>query len=125
MKKAFTMIELVFAIVIIGILASVAIPKLAVTRDDAMIVKGRTTVAALRMAISTQRQKLVLSGTFDAISGADAVALLDYGLDTDWAVTGDRFVFTGPSGNTCSFDLNNSKLLKNTGSCAVAGFSDL
>ena len=35
MKKAFTMIELIFVIVIIGILASVAIPKLSSTRDDA------------------------------------------------------------------------------------------
>ena len=35
MKKAFTMIELIFVIVIIGILASVAIPKLAASRNDA------------------------------------------------------------------------------------------
>ena len=37
MKNAFTMIELIFVIVILGILASVAIPKLAATRDDAKI----------------------------------------------------------------------------------------
>ena len=35
MKGAFTMIELVFVIVILGILAAVAIPKLTATRDDA------------------------------------------------------------------------------------------
>ncbi len=36
MKKAFTMIELIFVIVIIGILASVAMPKLQSLRDDAI-----------------------------------------------------------------------------------------
>lgn len=52
MKKAFTMIELIFVIVIIGILASVAIPKLAATRDDAkissIISNARITLADLQ-----------------------------------------------------------------------------
>ena len=35
MKNGFTMIELIFVIVILGILTAVAIPKLIATRDDA------------------------------------------------------------------------------------------
>jgi general secretion pathway protein G len=38
MKRGFTMIELIFVIVIIGILAVIAIPKLSATRDDAKVV---------------------------------------------------------------------------------------
>ncbi len=38
MKRGFTMIELIFVIVIIGILAVIAIPKLSATRDDAKLV---------------------------------------------------------------------------------------
>lgn len=48
MKKAFTMIELIFVIVVIGILAAVAIPRISATRDDAVLVK---TMAEIRTAI--------------------------------------------------------------------------
>ena len=101
MKKAFTMIEIIFVIVILGILSSVAISKMAVTRDDAIISKGRSEVAAIRNAISLTRNTNILMGKgtgyltrldhlggatssdgdplFDKNStGADAARLLDY-----------------------------------------------
>jgi len=67
-QKAFTMIELIFAIVIIGILSSIAIPKFSVTRDDAIISKARNTVASVRNAMAIERQKRVLRGNFAAIT---------------------------------------------------------
>ena len=62
MKKAFTMMELVFVIVILGILAAVAVPRLAVTRDDAIVVKGKSQVSAIRSGIALQRSRRMLEG---------------------------------------------------------------
>ncbi|MDY3246152.1 type II secretion system protein [Campylobacter sp.] len=62
MKKGFTMIELIFVIVILGILASVAIPRLAATREDAEI---SAAVANLRTLVSDVSAYYVAKGSFD------------------------------------------------------------
>jgi len=61
-KNAFTMIEMVFVIVILGILAAVAIPRLAATRTDAEITKGRSDIASIRSAIINERQVRLIRG---------------------------------------------------------------
>ena len=53
MKKAFTMIELIFVIVIIGILAVIAIPKLTASRDDAKKVVEMNNIANCIQGVAT------------------------------------------------------------------------
>ena len=56
------MIELIFVIVILGILAAVAIPKLAATRDDAAVAKSSMEVAS---AVHDFGSHYTAQGTFN------------------------------------------------------------
>jgi len=82
-RKAFTMIELVFVIVVIGILSAIAIPKFAATRDDAIITKAVATLGSVRSALITERQKRILRGDFTALTSLGGstsadTAMFDY-----------------------------------------------
>ncbi len=69
------MIELVFVIVILGILASAAIPKLAATRDDAEVAAGTQRLASLVNDIGSYYTS---KGYFDSnVSKMSNIELLD------------------------------------------------
>ena len=78
MKKGFTMIELIFVIVILGILASVAVPRLAGTKADA---EESAAVANLRTLVNDANVYYVAHGTFTGATWNDVtnVPLKDNG----------------------------------------------
>lgn len=69
-KNAFTMIELIFVIVVLGILSAVAIPKFGGTKNAADTVKGKADIATIRSAILNERQKRVIKGDATYITKA-------------------------------------------------------
>ena len=71
MESGFTLIELVIVIVILGILASVAIPKYEDMREQARVATMKGQLGAIRSAIAIQYARNALNGsaTFPTLDG--------------------------------------------------------
>jgi len=129
-RSGFTMIELVFVIVILGILASVAIPKLAATRDDAKVAKAASEVSTLIGDLSSyytsqgkfgnleQMTNVRLTKTADVAKTNDTITNAElitgaYYTDTSAKTSCLKIVLTGTDGNmTISSESNATAFCK-------------
>jgi general secretion pathway protein G len=78
MKSAFSLLELIFAIVILGIVASFAIPKYMDTKDTALV---STIKRDINTAVTSIQSYYLLNQKIDKISDALSVN------DTNWTQT--------------------------------------
>lgn len=69
MKKAFTMIELIFVVLILGILAGFAIPKLFAGRADAEITKAKDNISTIKSNIQNYAREMMFADLGDNNSG--------------------------------------------------------
>jgi len=111
-RSGFTLLELIFVIVVLGILAAVALPRLGSTVELSYIAKAQGDVGAIRTAIASERQKKLVQGineyppTLD--SGGLFGAVLTYPVASssaggEWSGGNPNYTFSLGDGNTVSF----------------------
>lgn len=106
-RVGFSMIELVFVIVIIGVLTAVAIPRFSIGREDACYAKLRTDLSEVETILSREYTKRFLQGV--AMSNAD---YLNY-LKTLESNSSDRCLFKVNSATQLTAHIQNKTLVLN------------
>ncbi len=129
-RAGFTMVELIFVIVVIGILSAIAVPKFAVTRTDAEITKAKAVLGSVRSALATTKQKNILSGNFTPVTdlGDATYAFGETVLQTPVKSCSDagcwervnalHYKYHHPVSGTADFNLTNSMLVCENDNCA-------
>lgn len=72
MRNAFTMVEIIFVIVVIGILSSVAIPKMVGNTTMAEVANGKQVLGSVRAALEIEAAKRIMSGDRTPITSVSA-----------------------------------------------------
>lgn len=100
-SKAFSLIELIFMIVVMGIIASVALPKFMDTRSDAIISSLKQDVATITTSVQSY---YLVKGKIDKIS--DAVSLNS----STWDITDKEIKYLEDNTTCISIKVDGSKL---------------
>jgi len=78
MPRAFTLIEILIVVVILGILAAIVIPQFTDAADDANEASMRSQLQTVRSQIELYRAQGESGGTFDPTDGWDELVNNDY-----------------------------------------------
>ncbi|HVP12349.1 MAG TPA: type II secretion system protein [Phycisphaerae bacterium] len=117
-NHAFTLIELVIVIVILGLLASVAMPMYLEYRTDANRSAEQYVVGAVRTGVYNQYAKNKISGgptfptSLDSASANSTASstnpffstILDSPVTSGWSKDGTTTTYIGPAGTTYYYD---------------------
>ena len=92
-RKAFTMVEIIFVIVILGVLTAIAIPKLSATRDDAQVTACTQDIRIFMRDI--QGYSITHGSTLPNITDLQKITNATIAIDD----TGTNFNFSASGGN--------------------------
>ena len=110
-RKGFTLIELLIVVVIIGILAAIAIPKFATTKDKAKLASIKTD---LRNYMTAEEAYFSDKATYGA-HGVLVAAPYNFTLSS-----GNTFTASAGAAGTYSATVNNASISSGTNACKVS-----
>jgi len=108
-RKGFTLIELLIVVVIIGILAAIAIPKFADTKQKAYLTAMKSD---LKNRVSANEAFFSDNNTYVGIvaapTGSSGVTIAQTGTATGWSATASH---TSVAGKTCTIGVGTSTVV--------------
>lgn len=102
MKKAFSLLELIFAIVVIGIIASFAVPKYIDTRDSAL---ASTIKRDLITVITSVQSYYLINQEIEKITDSVSVN------ESNWQVEDKKMLFNDKKEECLSLELSESSII--------------